>query len=416
VTCGTTFAYELLGTPVFAGENKIMTIGRKLISSVMSRNVCQVGVEQTACDVLELMQSHSVSSVLVIEHELILGIITERDIVRALHRNGKLRQLTCVDLMQAPVVSVTAKTRCLDAYHLMAARGIRHLAVTDEAGHVLGIASEGDVMRNFGIEYYMNFKDVATVMSREFCQLPPTASVTVALGHMIERHQSCVVVVDAKHHPVGVLTERDVVRLCNEEPHPERLILGDAMHAPVMTVKPRKRLHSAVKAMEDAHIRRLVVVDDTGRVCGLLTHHEIARGLEGDYAVYLKEIVELQARHLEEAAQAVDEKLLLANILRSVNGTAVLAADLEYRISYATPSVKDVMGLRVEEVGGADMRETLQRVGWQGAGQALREESVARGARHYLVTTGSGKIDFQVSMLVNAEQKPQGYLVLAQKG
>jgi hypothetical protein len=132
--------------------------------------------------------------------------------------------------------------------------------------------------------------------------------------------------------------------------------------------------------------------------------------------VYLKEIVELQARHLEEAAQAVDEKLLLANILRSVNGTAVLAADLEYRISYATPSVKDVMGLRVEDAGGADVRETLQRVGWQGAAQALREELVARGARHYLVTTGAGKIDFQISMLVNAEQKPQGYLVLAQKG
>ena len=83
--------------------------------------------------------------------------------------------------------------------------------------------------------------------------------------------------------------------------------------------------------MEETHIRRLVVVDDDGVACGLLTHHEIARGLEGDYVTYLREIVELQARDLQHAAQAIDEKLLLANILRSVTGTAVLASDLEYR-------------------------------------------------------------------------------------
>lgn len=389
--------------------------GRKLVSSVMSRDVCRVGVEQTAGEVLALMRSRSVSSVLVIENELILGIITERDIVKSLQRAGKVNALSCADLMQSPVVTVTARTPCMDAYHLMVSRAIRHLAVTDETGHVVGIASEGDVMRNFGIEYYMNFKDVGSVMSADFCRLAPSATVADALKCMVKRRQSCVVVVDERGRPAGMLTERDVVRLCADEADPEQLTLYEAMHAPVVTVRPRKRLHAAVKAMEDAHIRRLVAVDDRGIACGLLTHHEIARGLEGDYVNYLKEIVELQARSLQRVEQAVDEKLLLSNILRSVSGTAVLASDLDYRISYATPSITQVLGLRMEDLGGADLRDTLKRVGWQGANASLREETVSGGARHYVVPTHRGKTDFQVSLLLNAQNDPQGYLVLAQK-
>jgi signal-transduction protein with cAMP-binding, CBS, and nucleotidyltransferase domain len=212
-----------------------------------------------------------------------------------------------------------------------------------------------------------------------------------------------------------VLTERDVVRLCSEHIDPAAVFLKDVMHSPVVTVLPRKRLHSAVRMMEQARIRRLVVVDEEGVACGLLTHHDIARGLEGDYVSHLKEIVELQARHLREAAQAIDEKLLLANILRSVRGTAVLASDLDYRISYATPSVKEVLELAPEEVGGADLRDTLRRAGWDGAHSALEESAVSQGTRHYPASTSTGKVDFQVSVLVDAQNHPVGYLVLSQR-
>ncbi len=392
-----------------------MNIGRKLVSAVMTCKVCQVGTGQTALEALALMQSHSVSSVLVIENELILGIITERDIVHTLHAKAEFKALRCIDLMHSPVITVGAETSCIDAYHLMTGRGIRHLAVTDGAGHVLGIASEGDMMRNFGVEYYTNFKDVGSVMSTEFCRLPPSAEVADALKQMVEQHQSCVVVVGALGHAVGILTERDIVRLCNQDPHPEQLTLYEAMHTPVITVRPRKPLPAAVKTMEHAHIRRLVVTDDGGVACGLLTHHEVARGLEGDYVTYLKEMVDLQARTLAQAAQAIDEELLLANILRSMTGTAVLASDLDYRVSYATPSVAQVLGLRMENVGGADIRDILKGIGWKGATASLTQEAVARGPRHHVVATGGEKTDFQVSVLLDDQHDPKGYLVLAQK-
>ena len=390
-----------------------MKPSQKPISAIMSRKVSQLGPDRPAMDALALMRSQSVSSVLVVENQLMQGIVTERDVVRGLHARTDLKRLRCADLMQSPVIAVGADVPWLDAYHLMAGRDIRHLAVTDAAGHVLGVVSEGDMMRNFGVEYYTNFKDVGSVMSTDFCQLTAGASASDALAQMVERRQSCVVVVAANGHALGILTERDVVRLSSEAAQIAELTLYEVMHSPVITVRPRKPLHAAVKAMEEAHIRRLVVTDDAGVVCGLLTHHEVARGMEGDYVTYLKDMVDLQSQTLEQAAQAIGDEVLTANILRSLRGAAVLACDLGHRISYATPSVSDVLGLGAQAVRGADLRDALKAIGWRDAAASLTPAAAAQAACHDVATTRGQRIRLRVSMLTDAQADPQGYLVLA---
>lgn len=395
-----------------------MAIHRKLISEVMTRDVYAVNVNKPAAEALRMMQQHRVSSILVLDAGMILGIITERDIVRAWSRDHEIARDSCADLMQSPVVTVPSSTRCLDAYHMMASRGLRHLAVTDESGQVAGMVSEGDVMRNYGLEYYMNFKDVASVMNTGFCKLPPSAPVSEALNAMLKHHQSCVVAVDDKGRPLGVLSERDAVRLCRLEAQPDRMSLGAAMVSPVVTVKPKKRLHVAVKFMEQNRIRRLVVVDEHGVAVGLLTHHEVARGLEGDYVQYLKDIIELQKNTNSFARDnPIDERLVLANILRSVTGTAFLASDLEFRISFATPLAAEMLGLRAGDIDGADLRDTLKRAGWKDAHESLPAQRLREaGARRFMVETAGGPTAIQVTVMVDARNDPQGYLVLAQRG
>ncbi|HEX5802270.1 MAG TPA: CBS domain-containing protein [Azospira sp.] len=392
-----------------------MDTNSKLISSVMTSKVWQVNGDETVEATLALMQYKAVSSVLVTDGDLILGIITERDVVRALHEGGEIKQKACTELMQSPVISIVDTTLCIDAYHLMAERGIRHLAVVDADGHIVGVASEGDLMRDFGIEYFMTFKDIGGVMSTDVCRLPETATVADAVARMIALRQSCVVVVDARGAPVGVLTERDVVRLCSQRDAPERLTLAETMCSPVRTVRPEGLLHEAVAMMAKARIRRLIVVDEQGIVCGLLTHHDIVLGLEGGYIGYLKEIVERQAQQLRQAALSIDEKLLLTNILRATTGTALLAADLSYRVSYATPAVTEVLGLRTEDVGGQDIRGILKLLGWADVDGALCTAALAHGPRRYTVAGADAGIELQASLLLDAQDKVQGYLVLALK-
>lgn len=391
-----------------------MSNKQKPISDIMTRTLCQVSPAQSAIDALARMRSKSVSSVLVVDDGAICGIITERDIVRAVHNSGNLQAMGCVELMQSPVVSVGPDTPCLEAYHEMIARGIRHLAVTDEAGRVLGLASEGDLLRDFGIEYYMNFKDVGSVMRPDVCMLRETAMVADAVELMIEQHQSCVLVVDAQMHPIGVLTERDVVRLCGDHMNAGLLSLGQVMHAPVKTATPRERLHDAVELMEEAHIRRLVVVDEAGVACGLLTHHEIVRGLEDDYSDYFKQFVEMQSRSRARATSLINEKLMLDTLLRA-GGSAAIATDLDYHIAQATPAVAGLLGLDASAILGQDLRETLKQAGWPDAADVVCEAILADGAKTYEAVIGSNKIGLRVLVMRDVQDRSCGFLLLAQR-
>ena len=392
-----------------------MSNRQKPISDIMTRELCQVAPGQSAIDALARMRSRAVSSVLVIDDGVICGIITERDIVRAVRANKALRSMGCVDLMQSPVLSVGPSTPCLEAFQLMTARGIRHLAVTDDAGCVLGLATEADLLRDFGIEYYMAFKDVGSVMRSDTCRMRETQIVADAVDVMIEQKHSCVLVVDARERPLGVLTERDVVRLCSDHEQSELLTLGQVMSAPVRAVRPDKPLHEAVDLMETAKIRRLVVVDGAGAVRGLLTHHEIVYGLEGKYSEYFKEFVNLHARDLQRAAPLIDDKLILATILRSTSGTAILAADLDYRICYTTPAVKDILGLEAAEVMGLDLRQTMRQTGWADADNVLRIAALVEGAQNFVAEIGGVKIALRVILMRSPHDRPCGFLLLAQR-
>lgn len=390
----------------------------KPISELMTRTVCEIRMDFSAAQILELMQRKSVSSVLVVEDRLILGIVTERDVVRNLHRSGGLKSLSCADLMQAPVITVEQTERAMDVYHMMDGRRIRHIAVTDADGLLVGVVSESDFLRDFGIEHYMRFKDVGGAMSAAVGLLPVGATVGAAVALMDERRQSCVFAVDAEGRPLGVLTERDVVRLCQQHDDPQGLTLGETMKSPVRTTPREALLHDVVKSMDAAHIRRLAVVDERGAVCGVLTHHEIVGGLEGEYVTYLKDMIQTQEKVLISRQVAINEKQLLENILRSAVGTAVVATDMECRIVHCNPAVAAIPKLRHFGAPGQDVREILARMGWADCGAVLAPEVLRNGRMHSAALAWNEgedrlRVELQVSLLIDDRNQPQGYLLLA---
>ena len=395
-----------------------METNKKPISDLMTRTVCEVKTDFSAAQVLELMQRMAVSSVLVVEDRLTLGIVTERDVVRNLHRKGGLQGLSCADLMQAPVVTVEQTESAMDVYHMMDGRRIRHIAVTDAEGLLVGIVSEGDILRDFGVEHYMRFKDVDGAMSTTVVLLPESASVGEAVALMDERRQSCVFAVDAARRPLGVLTERDIVRLCHGHDDPRGLTLGETMKSPVRTAHRAEHLHDVVKSMDAAHVRRLAVVESDGSVCGVLTHHEIVHGLEGQYVSYLKDMLQEQEKALVSRQVAVKEKNLLESILRSATGTAVIATDMECRVAYCNPAVAAMPKLQPFAMRGKDVREALAHLGWPECVAVMTTQALGNGRLHTQLlawTEGSETqhAELQLSLLVDDRNQPEGYLLLA---
>ncbi len=78
--------------------------------------------------------------------------------------------------------------------------------------------------------------------------------------------------------PVGVVTDRDiVVRAVAAGRNPLELKAGDCMSTPCITVKKDVTLAECCDAMEREQIRRVLVVDDAGDLCGIVAQADVAR-------------------------------------------------------------------------------------------------------------------------------------------
>ncbi len=82
---------------------------------------------------------------------------------------------------------------------------------------------------------------------------------------------------DSKH-PVGVITDRDIVaRIVAKGEDYMQLSASAAMTATTITVQEDGDLREAERLMKEKQIRRIIVVDDTGRCVGMLAQADIAR-------------------------------------------------------------------------------------------------------------------------------------------
>jgi CBS domain-containing protein len=105
--------------------------------------------ERPVAEALALMAQHRIGAVLVLDPSGgIAGILSERDLVRAMHKNGKaVFDKRVADLMTRPVVTCSPKDPVAAIEGMMTSQRFRHVPVVEE-GKLIGIVSIGDVVKN----------------------------------------------------------------------------------------------------------------------------------------------------------------------------------------------------------------------------------------------------------------------------
>jgi len=80
--------------------------------------------------------------------------------------------------------------------------------------------------------------------------------------------------------PVGIITEKDIVRIAgSEKALTLQMPARDVMSRPVITIEANASIRDALQAMELDNIRRLPVLDREKRMVGILTDKDIFRAL-----------------------------------------------------------------------------------------------------------------------------------------
>jgi CBS domain-containing protein len=121
---------------------------------------------------------------------------------------------------------------------------------------------------------------VSRFMTRDVKTEKEDQNVITACRIMHENNIGCVVIVSKgdsnSEKPIGIITERDVVRLLGLNPSLLQTPLHDIMSKPLITITIESSFKDAIQIMHQKNIRRLVIVDKQ-KMVGIITDKDIFR-------------------------------------------------------------------------------------------------------------------------------------------
>jgi CBS domain-containing protein len=99
-----------------------------------------------------------------------------------------------------------------------------------------------------------------------------SGTVTEAARRMCQQGVGALVIVDAGNGlPVGVFTDRDIVAMIADGKNPQEATVAQFAHAPLHVIASHESVDDALARMRQHGVRRLPIVDEHGKLCGLVS-------------------------------------------------------------------------------------------------------------------------------------------------
>jgi len=121
-----------------------------IVNDVMSKPVITARRKESIKSIAQKMNRYGINSVVIVdEKNAPIGIVTEGDIIRRLlSKKRNLLFAEALHVMSKPIVTVKRELPLEDAARIMVNKKIKKLCVVDDNGSVVGIISEGDIVKN----------------------------------------------------------------------------------------------------------------------------------------------------------------------------------------------------------------------------------------------------------------------------
>jgi CBS domain-containing protein len=229
------------------------------------------------------------SCVLIVQNSKLVGIFTERDVVKLTVEGIDFAVTTVGEVMSSPVITIEEKDLEDDiraALFLFRRYQIRHLVAIDKSNRAIGTVTPDSIRHVMRPTNLLKLRRVAEVMTTEVIHAQVSVSVMRLAQLMAEHQVSCVVITKTfqankqsptKIEPVGIVTERDLVKMRSQRLNLIEIFAGEVMSNPLSLLNPEDSLWAAHEEMQRRKVQRLVVSWDSGTKIGILTQTNLLR-------------------------------------------------------------------------------------------------------------------------------------------
>ena len=290
------------------------------------------------------------SCALVVSEDRLLGIFTERDLVRLVAEDANLSTTPISEVMTQPVQALKQSQikNVFTVLSYLKQNHIRQVPIVEDSGLLAGIVTQTAVRRAMQPFNFLNVRQVGDVMSAEVVTALPSEKLTAIAQRMHQHRVSCVVITEAEcqsgqslRKPVGIVTERDIVQFQAIGLPLLTTIAQDVMSTPLFLVSPQDTLWSVNQKMEARHTRRLVVADESGELVGIVTQTSLLEPL--DPLQMLEELEQLQS-----LSKMQGDRLSQANLqLQQTNQVLQTEVNERRRLELALQRANQLLEARV---------------------------------------------------------------------
>jgi CBS domain-containing protein len=139
------------------------------IRDIMSARVVTVQKKKGLAEVVKLMATTKISSIVITDEDRIVGIVTERDLIKHILLPGKsVNKVAVDDVMTKDPLTINPDTELDQASMLMHDKNIRHLPVV-ESGKLVGLITQTDIVKETHKIHrqnvrFMTYQNIQTVI------------------------------------------------------------------------------------------------------------------------------------------------------------------------------------------------------------------------------------------------------------
>lgn len=271
----------------------------KVTAGDISDDAIALDVSNNILDARNVMMKYNISRAIITDNKMLVGMVTEKDIIRFVYSFNSSRSAHEIRLGQvmgnkAPI-TVEDNMSLTSCAKLMLNKGISSLIVTHKNSTDVGIITKTDIVDYYS-KFYKRLNKVRDYMTTSVFSISPDELVIEAIRLLLENKVARIVVIK-NDKAIGIITGRDLLPLTSLvssgfEKYDKKnqfgsniamsslkgiLFVGDIMRSSLITILGTEDLAVAAKIMIRNRISGLPVVDKNDKLKGIVTKTDILR-------------------------------------------------------------------------------------------------------------------------------------------
>ncbi len=275
------------------------------------------------------------------------GIVALHDLKVLSHRARNAffpRQLLVRDVMTPEPRRVTAETSLMDVVEMLLPSIFTGLPVTDDRGRPVGVITQGDLIRKGNLPLRLGLlaesdpnrresllkplasRQAAAAMTAPAVTIAEDRPLTEAVELMLTRGVKRLPVVDDAGRLSGMVSRLDIFRTVMREAPDWNAFgaqeiqvaplkrVGDVLRRDAHVVSPETPLDAVIRIIDDNDIQRVAVVDDDGRLLGVISDRDLLRYFQPAQEGVWRLLAKVKHPFRQDAGPAGDLQQRLADV------------------------------------------------------------------------------------------------------